>query len=345
MSLNGGVLANAIVSQNTAIGVLGSATPAVAETEMGEIDGGVLNGTIEVNDGGYAALDLEGNWVNNGTITVNNSSLTLGDDWNVASNDPNAGSDAWVNNGTIVTNNCTVDLGGYLTYDPSVNNLAKLNLGSDTVYLSGTVNNTGRTLTFTPTVTSSAGSWYLSGGRIDGGTIAGSALLANGGSTLDGVTNVGGGTLDGVTNNGAIDISSIYPVTFQGAWANTGTISIAKGAVVNLGGTFISDAFDNFDVAAGATVNLTGTLDNSKDDNPLSEGILVLGDSTGPLLLDGGTISQGSITTDGTNDLVATLQGGTLDGVTLNGTLDMTQYPGKFTTEKFSAPTRPYSTG
>ena len=232
-------------------------------------------------------------------------------------------SDAWVNNGTIVSNNCVVDLGGWLTYDPSVNNLATLNLSSDAVYLSGTVNNTGRTLTFSPNVTSSTGSWILDGGRIDGGTIAGSLLSS-------------GGTLDGVTNNGVIDVSGSYATTFQGAWANAGTISIASGAVVNLAGTFTTDTFDNLAIAAGATVNVTGTLDNREADNPQSEGTLALGDSTGPLALDGGTILGGDITTDGTNDLVATLAGGTLDGVTLDGTLDITQYAGSFTTEKFT---------
>ena len=86
----------------------------------------------------------------------------------------------------------------------------------------------------------------------------------------------------------------------------------------------------------GATVNLTGTLDNSEDDNPQSRGTLALDDSTGPLSLDGGTILQGEITTDGPDDLVATLQGGKLDGVTLDGTLDMTQFAGSFTPTKFS---------
>ena len=168
--LNGAVLASANVTSDTAISVLGATTSAIAQANMGEIDGGVLNGTIEVNDGGYAALDLEGNWVNNGTITVNSSTLILGDDSDVASNDPDATSDAWVNNGTIATTNCTVNLGGWLTYG----SLATLNLGTDTVDLIGTVDNSGQTLTFSPLASSSTGSWSLLGGRIDGGTIAGS---------------------------------------------------------------------------------------------------------------------------------------------------------------------------
>ena len=79
VDLNGGVLANANVTPDTAIGVLGDLTPALAAEEEGTIDGGVLNGSIEVNDGGYATLNLIGGWVNNGTITVNSSNLNLGD--------------------------------------------------------------------------------------------------------------------------------------------------------------------------------------------------------------------------------------------------------------------------
>ena len=60
----------------------------------------------------------------------------------VASDDPKATSDAWVNNGTISTNNSFVNLGGWLNYDPSVNNLATLNLSTDTVFLTGTLDNT-----------------------------------------------------------------------------------------------------------------------------------------------------------------------------------------------------------
>ncbi len=46
------------------------------------------------------------------------------------------------------------------------------------------------------------------------------------------------------------------------------------------------------------------------------------------MLLDGGTIDGGTITTSGSDDLVAAGQGGTLSGVTLDGTLDMTQFYG-----------------
>ncbi len=182
VDLNGGVLANADVTQDTAIGVLGDLTPALAAEEEGTIDGGVLNGSIEVNDGGYATLNLIGGWVNNGTITVNSSNLNLGDNSDTESDASGGASDAWVNNGAISTNNCIVELAGTLTSDPSVNNLTTLNLSTDTVYLNGALDNTGRTLTFSPGVTSASGSWTLDGGTIVGGTIMGSPLFTGGGA-------------------------------------------------------------------------------------------------------------------------------------------------------------------
>ena len=75
----------------------------------------------------------------------------------------------------------------------------------------------------------------------------------------------------------------------------------------------------------GPDITLTGVLDNIPADNPISDGSLALGPTTGNLTLDGGTIDQGTVTTSGANDLVATGTGGTLYGVTLDGTLDMSQ--------------------
>ena len=59
--------------------------------------------------------------------------------------------------------------------------------------------------------------------------------------------------------------------------------------------------------------------------NPNTQGKLALGAATGPLYLSGGEIYEGQVTTVGGDNLIATYPGGTLDGVTLNGTLDMSQ--------------------
>ena len=71
---------------------------------------------------------------------------------------------------------------------------------------------------------------------------------------------------------------------------------------------------------------LDGSLDNSVADNPVSGGVLNLDASTGPLYLQGGTIYQGTVNTSGSDDLVGTSYSANwLDGITLNGTLDMSQ--------------------
>ena len=79
------------------------------------------------------------------------------------------------------------------------------------------------------------------------------------------------------------------------------------------------------DLTGPTPLYLTGVLDNSPADNPVSGGVLALDAATGPLYLSGGEIYQGAVTTSGGDDLVATSAGGTLNGVTLDGTLDMPQ--------------------
>ena len=160
----------------------------------------------------------------------------------------------------------------------------------------------------------------------------GTTLNLYGGWTNHG-TIVAGGSSVGLGS--LIDINPTSAAAAPYIWTNNGKLTIAGGATVNLGGIITTDEYlDNFaDIGVTAdlvkdAVNLTGSLDNSPADNPQSGGVLAVDASTGPLPLEGGEIYQGLITTSGNNDLVATTQGGTLDGVTLDGTLDMTEFQG-----------------
>jgi hypothetical protein len=208
---------------------------------------------------------------------------------------------------------------------------------------------------------SNGGSAVLEGRRLNPNNGAPSvAPWTNNGT----VTVTGGNTFDlygGWTNNGTITVDArtvglgspvnVGPTSAVAAkyvWTNKGTLTVTDGATVNLGGIFTTDEFDNSFAQVGAhvdlprdMVNLTGSMDNSAVDNAMSGGVLALGSSTGPLSLAGGRIYKGVITTSGSHDLVATPYSspttavlgyitavGTLDGVTLNGTLDMTQYSG-----------------
>ncbi len=196
---------------------------------------------------------------------------------------------------------------------------------------------------------------YLVASWTNNGTItaaAGSTLNLYGGWTNLGTITVDSSTV-GLGSPVFIDPTSSAATAY--AWTNAGTLTIADGASVNLGGVFTTDAFaDDFANVGGAidlakdTVNLTGSLDNSPADNPVTDGVLALNASTGPLYL-AGLIYAGTIATSSSHDLVANHPGvggvgvypvlgptfygrydfvhGNLDGVTLDGTLDVTQSP------------------
>src|SRR5262249_5532050 len=109
-----------------------------------------------------------------------------------------------------------------------------------------------------------------------------------------------------------------------------GTIDVANGATLGLGGLMTTDQFNAFRSLPGVAINfphvtvfLTGWLDNSPADNPTSHGVFAIDASTGPLYLGDGYIYQGRITTSGSNDL-ETANTGFLDGVELDGNLNGT---------------------
>ena len=94
------------------------------------------------------------------------------------------------------------------------------------------------------------------------------------------------------------------------AWSNLGSLTIGNGATVIVGGFLTTDQYQGAVAIPGVTANLAldsssldGTLDNSAADNAVSAGVLALNAATGPLLVIGGTISGGSITTSGSDDI------------------------------------------
>jgi hypothetical protein len=112
--------------------------------------------------------------------------------------------------------------------------------------------------------------------------------------------------------------------------SKVGTIQIADGAQLLLGGLLTTDQWYGFPSLPGVSMHvardvvvLTGWLDNSPADNPISGGVLAIMSATGPLNLSGGYIYHGRITTSGANDLEAS-ELGVLDGVELDGNLNVT---------------------
>jgi hypothetical protein len=125
--------------------------------------------------------------------------------------------------------------------------------------------------------------------------------------------------LDGMWSNSAtINVEEDSSISLGGTWRNTGSINIIN-ATTYLGNTFTGAALDSLH-RVGGRVNITGTLLNFG-------ATLTLNAASGSWHLLGGTIRGGVINEeDGYGLVIESTQGGTLDEVTLNGSLDMTEY-------------------
>ena len=141
-----------------------------------------MNGQPFINQGLAQAI-------NGGTLTFNNS---------------------WSNSGTLVQSGGTLYLNGNMT----TAGLVTINRTNGTVYLTGVLNNTNATLA----LNAASGSWVLSGGTVQGGTIA-----ASGGAGLL-VNNNGNNALVGVTVSGTLDVGNSY---------NNGMVNVTGGLVLS----------------------------------------------------------------------------------------------------------------
>src|SRR5262249_35706328 len=136
------------------------------------------------------------------------------------------------------------------------------------------------------------------------GTI--SADVAGGTITLNGSHWSNSGTPQ-ATNGGTL--------TLQGTWSNSNIIS-ADGGTVNLSGSFTLAGLGTVN-GSGGTINLMGTLDTGG-------GTLAFTATTGSWNLTGGTLLGGTVTEADGAELTFTNSGGTLNGVTFNNDLDLT---------------------
>ncbi len=170
----------------------------------------------------------------------------------------------------------------------------------------------GQTLWINP---SAAGTFENPGTlRVDGGILVINVMTGNVGATE--IANGGHLDLDGAyTLNQPLAVPEGTTLTLRGTWTNSTTLSAAN-ATVNLDGQFTLSDLGTFN-RSGGTVNLTGTLDNTGTTLALDAG-------TGDWQLNGGTIVNGTITTaDGARLIVTTNGYNRLDGVTLEGELDL----------------------
>ncbi len=233
------------------------------------------------------------NVVNQGTILIDNPSANL-----------TISGDGWRNEGRIRLTAGLLTLDG--TYTPAA--LGNWQRTGGDLALKGVLLNQGNTLA----LSAATGSLRLVGGRVVGGTITG----------RDGATVVlspfFGGTLTDVTLQTDITIPSNTTLSLAGAWRNQGTL-ILSGGNLYVSDTFSRSALGTFHRTSGA-IQLRGTVNNYGS-------IITLDDTTGPLVLHGGTIAGGTVMTVGGAGLYVTDVGNHLHGVTIDGNLDVSPSP------------------
>jgi hypothetical protein len=309
-------------------GTITSSGTGVLVGNYGMLDSVTIDGTMPVPGN----LFLEGPVINNGTLIVS-SQIVQGAPGQLIQ----LSGGSFINNGTLnvtaglfdsgssFSNNGTISLNhyGFLQVSPNFPQYLPVtftNAGtiSETdfseLYLQANVTNTG-------TITG-ANSFILLGGNWDNtkGTISvdsSSTLLLGLPTFLD--PNFPPPISDGLP----------YAVNFS----QVGTVDVANGAIIGLGGLMTTDQFHAFPTLPGVSMNvtqdtvvLTGWLDNTPADNPLSQGVLAINASTGVLYMAGGDIYHGRITTSGSDDLVGSYANVTsiLDGVELDGNMSVT---------------------
>ncbi len=296
--LNGGTIIGGTVTATNGAAL-------IVEGRSGILNGVTMNGTLDVgNSYGGCGVTVTNGLVLNGTMLVGNP--TNGGYGGVFF----AGTQTLGGNGTVVFGNC-----GSYSYNA--------------LWLS----NAGTTLTIGPGITIEGQNGVIGYGyawsgpqnvnvinqgtiaeSISGGTIsvAGSFFLNQG--TMSAV--VGGGALNVsavLTNTGTIYLLNANNSTLT-LGGNTGTINVTN-STLTLAGAFTLANLGAFH-AGQTTVYLTGTFTNSTT-------TLAVNALGGSWVLNGGTIIGGTVTATNGAALIVEGRSGILNGVTMNGTLDV----------------------
>lgn len=280
------------------------------------IDGmsGNLNSVEILHPDSQLILRGDGYVVNDGLTVSNASSVTLGGEWTNAAGSAIAvtnakiilgtGDHLWSNSGTIDLTESFVEIGGKMTRQ-SLDGVDRQ--GGELQFL-GSLDNAGQSLA----LDTFASDW--SSGRIRGGTV-----VAANASPIQLPVNPNG--TQWKLEDVAIDADIVVPpgVTLQleGDWENNQTITI-DGGTLKLGGEFSAAELGDIDVLNGGSVEITGKYENTG-------ATLHIDDGFDGWSLAGGTIHGGNVTfgDPGVHRLFASASGGTLDGVTVQGDLEL----------------------
>jgi hypothetical protein len=292
--LSGGTLAGGDVLRGSG-GQGITATPA-----GGTLDGVTLDSDLDMSQGGNASMRILDGLMLNGTALLGNAGgttfgrLTFGDGKSTASQTFSGAATVLFGGNANNALLATIQPPGTMIIASTVSIHGQNGgLFGSAIINQGTISSdTAGSIISVDSITNQGTMTATGGGELRfGGTWTNASIISATGGTLD----LGQGTA---------------------SWTNTGTIS-ANDSTVNLGGVFTLPALGQFTRSDGI-VNLVGTLDNTGT-------TLALNATTGSWNLSGGTIKNGTLNASGGQDLIATVLGGTLDGLTIDGDLDLSQ--------------------
>ena len=240
---------------------------------------------------GTSTLQLGGSWTNKaaGTISATaGSSLYLGDEIGIdPTTEATEEADAWVNNGTITATGANVFLGGWVTHTGA--NLGGLNLGTDDLYLTGTLLNTSQTLEF-----SSPGAFHGDWVGINGGTvIQGNVVITSGSTVLFGFTGATMEDLDSFTLNGVLVVN-----TTDGIDASVLTFDNASGPLTVAGSGFLQ-----FGSSANSEFTIENGIDVFGNTLTIASGVTLVAGDDAVAFISGPVVNQGTIEANIDSDL------------------------------------------
>ena len=299
-------------------------------TNSGTIDAEAANATLTIdpatftNSGTIKIANGDSISIAPSVFTTTASSVIAIGAYSSATIDP---TNAWSNLGSITLAN-----GASLVLDGSISSLGSISSSGGTVYLEGTLSNSGHTLK------GSSIGLFLDHGTITGGTVAGLAASS------------GGGTLSGVTFDGTLNLTaSSASVQLANGFKMAGSNGAGRGTI-NVTGPSATLDFDNTETVSNATINLgnsagysnylyeydTGNVGNqvltlaSNDTVDVQGNAQIYGSgASGDTIVNKGLIEQTG--NSGTLNIHpnAFTNGGTIDAKASNATLDIE--PGTFT--------------
>lgn len=204
--------------------------------------------TITISSGSRVAKSLslsETLTISGGNLNVGSNGASVGGAVNVSGGTLSLNG-AWSNSGSMALSSGTLNLGGTF----AASSISSLSRTGGTVNLTGTLDNTGNTLT----LDSSTGSWNFNGGTLKNGTLA----LANG-STLN---FTGQGTFDGITLSSDFAVPNAKRLNVLNGLTFSGGSTLSLNSTSSASSTYLR-LIDTQTIGGSGTIELGGTQNYS----------------------------------------------------------------------------------